>query len=124
MLTKTKDGKECPTMRVYLDPPEMTNREPVDEVHVNKTDCLLIDYENPKLESTLYWLELEGTMEPEETAEYDFSTLVSGTGKVFIDGTLVVDNKQHRDPKTAFSVQAQEENMAECLWKPADHTRS
>jgi beta-glucosidase len=57
-LTKTKDGREGLTMRVYLDPPEKTGREKIDEIYMSKSGCLLIDYKIPKHPSTLYWLKL------------------------------------------------------------------
>ncbi|KAJ9656699.1 beta-glucosidase [Coniosporium apollinis] len=101
-LTKTKEGKEGLTMRVYLDPPETTDREQVDEVYVSKTECFLVDYKHPKLTSALYWVELEGTMTSEETAEYRFSLSVAGTGKVFIDNNLVVDNETAQRPGDTF----------------------
>jgi beta-glucosidase len=101
-LTKTKDGKEGLTMRVYLDPPEKANRVPVDEIYVKRSDCLLIDYKNPKLNSNLYWVEMEGTMTPEETADYNFSLSVSGTGKLFIDDGVVVDNETIQRPGDSF----------------------
>jgi beta-glucosidase len=101
-LTKTKDGREGLTMRVYLDPPENTDREKVDEIYMSQSDCLLTDYKVPNHSSILYWTELEGTMTPEDTAEYDFSLSVSGTGKIFINGVLVVDNETIQRPGDSF----------------------
>lgn len=40
--------------------------------------------------------------DPEATAEYDFSLSVSGTGKVFINEILVVDNETTQRPGDSF----------------------
>lgn len=101
-LTKTPDGREGFTMRVYLDPPSVPDREQIDEIYVKKSDILLADYKNPRIKSILYYAELEGVMTPEETAEYGFSLSVTGTGKIFVDGNLVVDNETHQTPGDSF----------------------
>ena len=101
-LTKSADGQEGFTMRVYLDPPTVEDRNAVDEIHVGKSDIFLVDYKHPKISSALYYLELEGTMTPSVTADYDFSLSVAGTGKVFVDETLVVDNETIQRPGDSF----------------------
>jgi beta-glucosidase len=101
-LTKTKAGEDGLTMTVFLDPPSVANRKAVDEVFVNKSDILLVDYKHPLIKSSLYWLELNGTFTPEQTTDYDFSMCCAGTGKIFVNGELVVDNETHQRPGNSF----------------------
>ncbi|KIV84809.1 hypothetical protein PV11_00566 [Exophiala sideris] len=97
-LTKTKDGKKGLTMKVFLDPPSVKNRKPVDEVYIPISDVQLTDYKHPDVQTHVYWLELDGTFTPSETSEYEIGLAVSGTGKVYVNGECVVDNetKQRR----------------------------
>ncbi|KAH0831636.1 hypothetical protein AYO21_01833 [Fonsecaea monophora] len=101
-LTKTKKSENGLTMRVFLEPASVTNRKAIDEVLVNKSDILLVDYKHPLIKSSLYWLELDGTFTPEETTDYDFSLCCAGTGKVFVNGKCVVDNETHQRPGNSF----------------------
>jgi beta-glucosidase len=110
-MTKTKDGRDGLTMRVYLDPPTNSSRKQIDEIYVNKTDILLVDYKNPQIEGSLYYLELEGTFTPEETADYEFGLSVAGTGKLFIDENLVIDNETFQRPGDSFFGSGTEEEI-------------
>src|ERR1700761_2994335 len=101
-LTKTTDGENGLTMTVFLDPPSVTHRKAIDQVFVNKSDILLVDYKHNLIKSSLYWLELTGTFTPEQTIDYDFSMCCAGTGKIFVNGELVVDNETHQRPGNSF----------------------
>lgn len=101
-LTKTQDGKTGLNMRVFLDPPSVKDRKPIDELYVNSSDILLVDYKHPLIKNYLYWVELDGTFTPTETSEYEFSLTVAGTGKVFVNEECVVDNETHQRPGNSF----------------------
>lgn len=101
-LTKTQDGKTGLNMRVFLDPPSVKDRKPIDELYVNSSDILLVDYKHPLIKNYLYWVELDGTFTPTETSEYEFSLTVAGTGKVFVNEERVVDNETHQRPGNSF----------------------
>jgi beta-glucosidase len=101
-LTKTKEGENGLTMTVFLEPATVPNRKAVDEVFVNKSDILLVDYKHPLVKTSLYWLELTGTFTPEETTEYDFSLSCAGTGKIFVNNECVVDNETVQRPGNSF----------------------
>ncbi|ETN42995.1 uncharacterized protein HMPREF1541_02153 [Cyphellophora europaea CBS 101466] len=91
---KAKSGKHGLDMKVYLDPPSNHSRKPFDELFISTSDVLLADYKNPAIpKDFLFYATIEGTLEVEETTEYEFSISVAGTGKVFVDGKLVVDNE-------------------------------
>ncbi|KAI9878958.1 MAG: hypothetical protein M1823_006889, partial [Watsoniomyces obsoletus] len=90
-------------MKVYLDPSSKAQRQQIDEVHVNKSDILLFDYKHPRLpDDNLYYVTLGGNFIPDETSEYKFSLSVCGTGKVFVDDKLVVDNATKQTPGDSF----------------------
>lgn len=96
-ITKSKDGKPGFTMRVYLEPPTDKTRKPIDEVYVPNAFLMLMDYKLPLQEqTTLYYIELEGTFTPEESAEYQFGLSVCGTAKLYVDSKMVVDNETHQ----------------------------
>ena len=92
-VTRTKDGKPGFTMRVYRDPPTVKGRKMIDEVYVSNTNILLMDYKLPGVQTALYYAELESTFTPDLSADYQFSLSVCGTGKLFIDNKMVVDNE-------------------------------
>lgn len=101
-VTKTKDNQIGLTMKVFLEPPSVTSRKAVDEVFVNKSDILLVDYKHPLVKTYLYWLELDGTFTPDETAEYEFSLACAGSGKIYVNGEVVVDNETNQRPGNTF----------------------
>lgn len=101
-VTKTSNNKDGLTMKVFLDPPSVRDRKPIDEVYVPYSDILLVDYKHPLIKTYLYWVELEGGFTPEESAEYEFSLSCAGTGKVFVNGDCVVDNETHQRPGSSF----------------------
>jgi len=101
-VTKTKEGQIGLTMKVFVEPPSVTNRKAVDEVFVNKSDILLVDYKHPLVKTYLYWLELDGTFTPDETAEYEFSLACAGSGKIYVNGEVVVDNETNQRPGNTF----------------------
>lgn len=101
-LTKASNGLEGFDMKVFLESPSNKNREMVDSLYVNTTDIFLADYKNRKIESNLFYLELDGTLTPDESSGYEFSLSVSGTGKLFIDGQCVVDNETVQTPGDSF----------------------
>ena len=101
-MTRTKEGENGLTMSVFLEPPSVTGRKAIDEVYVNKSDILLVDYKHSLIKSSLYWVELNGTFTPEQTTEYDFSMSCAGTGKIFVNGEMVVDNETVQRPGTSF----------------------
>lgn len=96
-ITETKDGKPGFMMRVYLKPPTDKSREPIDEVYVSSTNIFLMDYKLPDMAQTdLYYIELEGTFTPDQSADYQFSLSVCGTAKLYVDSQMIVDNETNQ----------------------------
>lgn len=99
---KTDKGEVGFMFRVFADPPTCEDRKPVDELHLTSSTALLMDYSPPKITGDLYYVTLEGTLEPTESGTYDFGLTVAGTGILYIDGELVVDNKTQQRAGTSF----------------------
>lgn len=55
-----------------------------------------MDYKHPRVNSDLYYVNMEGMFQPTKSEEYDFGLTVSGTGELFIGGELIVDNKTNQ----------------------------
>jgi beta-glucosidase len=94
-LMKTLDGeKQGFEFKAYIEPPEerKSDSKPVDEVHLVSSFGFLADYKNPHIQGSLFYADMEGTFTPEEDGLYDFGVIVIGSGKLFIDGELIVDN--------------------------------
>lgn len=101
-LLKTDDGKKGYKFRVYNEPPSEPNRQLIDEMHLVSSIGFLMDYKHPKIKSFTFYVDMEGYFTPEEDGIYDFGVTVVGTGKLFIDDELVVDNSKNQRQGTAF----------------------
>ncbi|KAE8356172.1 putative beta-glucosidase I [Aspergillus coremiiformis] len=101
-LLKTADGEKGFTFRVFNEPPSAADRELVDELHLVSSTGFLMDYVNPKIKSLTYYVDMEGFFTPDEDGVYDFGVTVVGTGQLFVDGELVVDNTTNQRHGSAF----------------------
>ncbi|KAJ5671459.1 hypothetical protein N7507_000586 [Penicillium longicatenatum] len=102
-LMKTEDGKTGFTFKVYNEHPSAgTERTVVDELQLINSLGFLMDYVNPKIKSMTYYVDMEGYFTPEESGVYDFGVTVVGTGRLLIDGEVVVDNTKNQKQGSAF----------------------
>lgn len=99
---KTEDGQPGYTFRVYTEPPCSLDRRAVDTLHMTSSSAFLMDYKHPKISGDLYYVTMDGIFEPLESGIYDFGLTVAGTGQLFVDGELVVDNKTNQRQGTSF----------------------
>ncbi|KKK19564.1 hypothetical protein P175DRAFT_050921 [Aspergillus ochraceoroseus IBT 24754] len=99
---KTEDGKTGFMFRVYDEPASSPNRELLHELHLVSSLGFLMDYRHPKIKSFTYYIDMEGFFAPEQDGIYDFGVTVVGTGKLLVDGELVVDNSKNQRPGSAF----------------------
>lgn len=99
---KTDSGERGYTFRVFTEPPTCKLRQHVDELHMTNSCAFLMDYSHPKVSGDTYYATLEGIFEPPESGVYEFGLTVAGTGLLYIDGELVVDNKTVQRPGTSF----------------------
>lgn len=90
-------------MKFYKKPAEFKgDREMFDEQNLDLSNVFLVDYKNDKVDSNLYYVDVEGDFYAEETAEYDFGLTVQGTGLLYVNDQLVVDNKTKQEKGEAF----------------------
>ncbi|KAI4592667.1 hypothetical protein KJ359_010569 [Pestalotiopsis sp. 9143b] len=90
--TKSLSGSDGMTMKFYNESPDVADRRPFDELEMTKTDNFLIDYHHPDLKSELFYATLEGTLTPDEDCTYEFGLVVCGSGNLYIDGELSIEN--------------------------------
>lgn len=89
-------------MRVFLEPSSDPNRQQIDELYVDNSDMMLVDYKHPKITSSLYYAEFTATLTPEESGNYDFSLAVAGTAKLYIDDEIIIDNETKQTAGPSF----------------------
>lgn len=107
---RTADGKVGVTFKAFTDPANVPDREPVDQLHLSDTYMYLVDYYHPKLTEDLYWAEVEGYFTPEEDGDYEFGLTVFGTGKLYLDDEMLIDNEsEQRSGGSFFNVGTVEE---------------
>ncbi|KAL9125262.1 MAG: hypothetical protein Q9217_005510 [Psora testacea] len=99
---RTADGKPGFSFKVYDKPPRSPERRLLDELHLTDSNMFIMDYKVPDHHSQAYYVDCAGTFTPEEDGLYDFGLTVQGTGQLFIDGKLLVDNANEQKPGTAF----------------------
>lgn len=110
-LMKTEDGKTGFTFKVYNEPPSAEERVLVDELHLVSSLGFLMDYVNPKIKSMTFYVDMEGFFTPEEDGLYDFGVTVVGTGRLLVDGEVVVDNTKNQKQGSTFFGTATIEEM-------------
>lgn len=104
-LLRTIDGKRQGfALRIYNEAPPSEgadSRRVIDERVLDDSNIWFVDYENAELASVWY-AELEGVLTPERSGEWDFGLSVHGTGRLFVDGELVVSNVNDQKPGGTF----------------------
>lgn len=98
---QTEDGKVGFSLKVFNEPHESDHRNLIEERHLTDANMWFVDFVNPKLNKTWY-ADVEGIFTPEESDEYDFGLAVHGTGRLYIDGHLVVSNMENQKPGSVF----------------------
>ncbi|KAF2814559.1 putative beta-glucosidase [Mytilinidion resinicola] len=83
-LKTSNGGKGC-TMRFYRESP-----------------MAKADWSHPDIDGDLFYVDLEGTLEPEEDGTWEFGIAVRGTSQLFVDGKLVVDNLNNQRRGVSF----------------------
>ncbi|KAK5210282.1 hypothetical protein LTS13_000823 [Exophiala xenobiotica] len=101
VITDTK-GNPGFTFRCYLEPPEVKNRELIDTMYVRTSKFFLSDYSPPKLNSPLFWAEMEATLVPDKPGPWSFGLCTHGTARLFVDGIELIDNETHQEPGNTF----------------------
>ncbi|OGM47146.1 beta-glucosidase H [Aspergillus bombycis] len=69
---------------------------------MSKTAFQLMDFSAPELNRGLFYTTLTGDFTPDVSGVWDFGLTVFGTGTLYVDDELVVDNTTHQTRGTAF----------------------
>ncbi|KAE8414351.1 putative beta-glucosidase H [Aspergillus pseudocaelatus] len=69
---------------------------------MSKTAFQLMDFNAPELNRGLFYATLTGDFMPDASGVWDFGLTVFGTGTLYVDDELVVDNTTHQTRGTAF----------------------
>ena len=69
---------------------------------MTSTSAYLMDWKHPQVSCDLYYVTMEGILESTVSSSYDSGLTVAGTGELFIDGVLEVDNKTKQRQGTSF----------------------
>lgn len=99
---QTPNGKPGVLFTLYTEPPESTLRQAVDVLNPTNTNMFLLGFRHPKLSGPLWWATVEFVVKPEEDVIFDFGLTVYGTGKLFVDDELIIDNSTHQKQGGSF----------------------
>lgn len=90
------------TFRAYNEPPGSESRPVLDEIHLRSTSAKLMDYQCAGIESGLWYADVEAFFTADRDGKYEFGLCVYGTGKLYIDGKLIIDNETEQTQGTSF----------------------
>ncbi|EMD00746.1 glycoside hydrolase family 3 protein [Baudoinia panamericana UAMH 10762] len=97
---KSKKGL---VFKAYNEPPTVgKDRLPVDELELTSSLAMFMDYHNPKLKSDLWYADVEGYFTAERSGDYELGLCIYGTGNIYVDGHLVVDNTTKQKQGSVF----------------------
>ena len=88
--------------RSFNEPPDVKGRKAVDEIVLTNTYSMLMDYKNPDLKSALWYADVEGYFQADQTGEYELGLCIYGTGNLYVDGKLLIDNTTKQRQGTVF----------------------
>lgn len=89
-------------MKFFHEPHTEKSRTQFDEVNIDTSQAFLADYYHKDLKGNLFWADIEGEFDVEESGEYEFGLTVWGTAQLFVNNKLVVDNTKDQVGGTAF----------------------
>ncbi|KAK1149694.1 hypothetical protein N8T08_005247 [Aspergillus melleus] len=98
---RAMDGQTGFTLRIYNEPPTVPNRRCLEERVETDSNLFFIDYNHPELQHVWY-ADAEGYFTPAESGVYDIGLCVQGTGNLYVDGELKINNTDVQTPGTSF----------------------
>lgn len=102
-LTKNPvTGEPGINCKLYNDPSGAGRESNFDEFNICSSPMILFDYYHPDITDEVYYMDVTGSVTPEESGQYEFSLTVTGTAQLFVDGKLVVDNKTTQTQGESF----------------------
>lgn len=89
------------SLKIFNEPPTAASRKLLEERHETDSMIILMDYDHPELQ-TIWYADAEGYFVPETSGVYEFGLTVQGTGRLFVDGNLLINNADVQRPGTSF----------------------
>jgi len=99
---QTASGESGVIFKAYDLPASNPARKCVDEITLQKTDFLLMDYQPPTITDLLWYADIEGSLVAEEDCKYEIGMGVYGTAKLFVNNELLIDNETEQTKGTMF----------------------
>ncbi|CEJ60846.1 hypothetical protein PMG11_09402 [Penicillium brasilianum] len=87
----TPEGQPGLRMRFYRDPPSVKERRVVEEIIIQESSWQLMGFSNPQLDR-LFYADIEAELIAPATSPFEFGIAVYGSGSLFIDDQLIIDN--------------------------------
>ncbi|TKA81516.1 hypothetical protein B0A55_02974 [Friedmanniomyces simplex] len=89
--------------KAYNEPPSTgKERECADEIELDSSLAMFMDYDEPKLKTKLWYATVEAYFTPDRSGEYEFGLCIYGAGHLYVDDKLVVDNATKQTQGTVF----------------------
>jgi beta-glucosidase len=87
----TPEGQPGARMRFFQDPPSVKDREIIDEVLIPDSIWQLMGYQHPRL-SKLFYSDVDMLFTAPSTGEFEFGIAQFGTGNLYVEDRLIIDN--------------------------------
>ncbi|KAI1866673.1 uncharacterized protein JN550_007526 [Neoarthrinium moseri] len=100
--TTSAKGNPGMTMKIYNEGHHVSGRTPFHEIEILKTDMFLVDYHHPDLKSELFYATLEGSFVADEDCSYELGLVVCGSGNLYVNGGLAIENTEKQTLGSAF----------------------
>jgi beta-glucosidase len=100
---KTLDGiQPGAAMRVFNEDISVTSRKCIAETVIQEVEFQLMDYNPPGLNRELFYAQVDAFFVPDTTGPWTFGLVVCGTGNLFLDDKLIIDNSTTQQSGTTF----------------------
>ncbi|TVY34455.1 putative beta-glucosidase K [Lachnellula subtilissima] len=98
---RTESGKAGASMKFYQEPITSKEREVIDEQCLVDTLFQLMDYRNARL-GGLFYASVEGLFTAPATGDFEFGVTTYGSGDLYINDKLLIDNTTVQEPGSTF----------------------
>ena len=96
------NSKPGVVFRSYNEPPATKDRRLADEIELDSSLAMFMDYHSENIKDDLWYADVEGYFHPERSGEYELGLCIYGAGKLYVDGKEIVDNETSQTQGTVF----------------------
>lgn len=98
----TATNEQGVIFKAYDLPSSNPARRCVDEITLQKTDFLLMDYDPPGISDPIWYADIEGSLIADQDCVYELGLGVYGTAQLFVNDELLIDNLSKQTKGTMF----------------------